>query len=768
MLLISNNARSKLASGITSGDTSLTVLSGEGSKFPSPSGGDFFWCTLEDPNASVNEIVKVTARSGDTFTIVRGQDGTTAQAWNANDTVSLRYTRGTLDTLRLESQTNAYTYVTSGGSNNAYTATLTPAVTSLASGLQVKFKANFTNTGPATLAVNGLTAKPIRKFGGVPLHDGDIQINQIVWVIYDSTLDYFQMLSGPQYVGSFSTQFFSGDGSTTTFTLNKSVASSESIGVFVSGVYQAPTQAYNVTGGTTLEFTSAPGAGTNNIVVWYVARQAYSASSYSMDTFSGNGSTTVFTMSNAPISAQTIMVFVSGVYQAPESDYTVSGTTLTFTVAPPSGTNNIRVVHFAVLDVAVPSDGAVTPIKTQNVILKNTFTDLHLQTHPDQSDSLSKVMLVQASQIVMDDGTVVPSWDRLVADITVSGAGGLDTGTELASTWYEIYAIRKSSDGTKNLLLHRAKDYMNDVSYQSPTDASLGLRLADNTTDKIAQSWLTVTAGKVEFVEVTLKRNGSPSGYYWITIEADSSGSPSGTPLATSDKYDASRLPTSSLRIRIPFRSPASLSSSTTYWLVLQGDYSKSSTNNISWDGHSTSQYANGKTRSFNGSTWSDATTIVDATFTIYVTRNETSVTMPSGYDQKCLVGYVYNNSSSNFRRMVAYDREVMYTDSSSYSLGTNTTVPVLVNLSESVPPVPVNIEFGYARVAGIGVTGIGRTEATDLTVANNSEDSVYMTNAMTSSLYIGRCRLLTEKYQFVYKVSNESDGNTTVLGYKW
>ena len=63
--------------------------------------------------------------------------------------------------------------------------------------------------------------------------------------------------------------------------------------------------------------------------------------------FNGDGSTTDFTLDVAPSSTLDIEVFVGNVRQDPNSAYTLSGTTLTFTGAPPSGTNNIYVVHQA-------------------------------------------------------------------------------------------------------------------------------------------------------------------------------------------------------------------------------------------------------------------------------------------------------------------------------------------------------------------------------------------------------------------------------------
>ncbi len=73
------------------------------------------------------------------------------------------------------------------------------------------------------------------------------------------------------------------------------------------------------------------------------------------DRFDGDASETAFTLSKAPSSVFDIEVFVGNVRQDPNSAYTVSGTTLTFTGAPPSGTNNIYVVHQA------KAVGTITP-----------------------------------------------------------------------------------------------------------------------------------------------------------------------------------------------------------------------------------------------------------------------------------------------------------------------------------------------------------------------------------------------------------------------
>ena len=61
--------------------------------------------------------------------------------------------------------------------------------------------------------------------------------------------------------------------------------------------------------------------------------------------FSGDNSTVNFTLSQTTANANELEVFVGNVRQDPHSAYTVSGTTLSFTAAPPTGTNNIYVVY---------------------------------------------------------------------------------------------------------------------------------------------------------------------------------------------------------------------------------------------------------------------------------------------------------------------------------------------------------------------------------------------------------------------------------------
>lgn len=171
--------------------------------------------------------------------------------------------------LRKDAIQNGGDYATSGGSANAYTLAIDAQITAYAAGQVFKFKANFQNTSAATLNVNSIGAKTIKKNVSTDLAPGDIQVDQIVTVVYDGT--NLQMLGG---VGSSSTFDFGtgadGDATisgatslsrdmyynnltvTNTFTLNPS-----GYRIFVKGVLN------NQAGGTIARNGNAGGTGSN-------------------------------------------------------------------------------------------------------------------------------------------------------------------------------------------------------------------------------------------------------------------------------------------------------------------------------------------------------------------------------------------------------------------------------------------------------------------------------------------------------------------------
>lgn len=125
---------------------------------------------------------------------------------------------------------------------------------------------------------------------------------------------------------------------------------------------------------------------------------------FPVDYKSGNGSATAFTLSVAPASVNSIDVQISGVSQSPQT-YSVSGTTLTFSAAPPTGTNNIVVRHLGIAGIPnVPAAGSVQTAQLGNITNIASSTSLTLQTGSTPTTAIT----VDASQNV-GIGTTNPS-----------------------------------------------------------------------------------------------------------------------------------------------------------------------------------------------------------------------------------------------------------------------------------------------------------------------------------------------------------------------
>ena len=179
--------------------------------------------------------------------------------------------------------------------------------------------------------------------------------------------------TGPTF-GTFDKQLITGDGSTATFTLDFPVAQAGQLLVSMDGIVQEPSFAYNISlssGSPKITFASAPANGARIFIV-YLGRSSISMvsalASPHIDEFNGNDSTTAFTLTQVPSgsSANNLLVFVDNVYQRYGSSYayTVNGATLTFTAAPPSGTNNIQVIQLSQANtINTVADSTVTKAK---------------------------------------------------------------------------------------------------------------------------------------------------------------------------------------------------------------------------------------------------------------------------------------------------------------------------------------------------------------------------------------------------------------------
>ena len=200
---------------------------------------------------------------------------------------------------------------------------------------------------------------------------------------------------------SFAKNTFTGDGSTTAFTLSTTMTNEDGLIVFIDGVYQAD-NVYTVSG-TTLTFATAPA--NSRVIEVFQLEGGIVGTAPSVDTMTGDGSDTTLALSVTPSSENQTFVTIDGVVQHKDT-YSISGSTLTFSAAPPTGTK-VECVTF--------SNVAVT-----------TFQD---------ADGDTKVQVEESSdedKIRFDTGgterAVIDSSGLTVGDITINGSTISDSG----------------------------------------------------------------------------------------------------------------------------------------------------------------------------------------------------------------------------------------------------------------------------------------------------------------------------------------------------
>ena len=319
-----NNAATTLAAGINSSATSISVT--DGSVFPSLSSGEHFYCTFDDTTNT--EIVKVTARSGNTLTVVRGQDDTTARAFSSGDKAELRVVAALLEDVKTE-------------------------VTS-------------------TLSVDTFTS----------------------------------------------------DGTSAAFTLSQAPSSEDNLIVFIEGVYQNPGDF--TLSGTTLTLDAVP-PNTRKVVAYHVSA-AVSGNNLNHDQFTYSaGNAPQFTLSIAPIHENNTQVFIDGVYQQKDS-YAVSGSTLTLDASPANGAT-VEVMTFTQTDVntlpasfvsgltqvtAVGADHFMIFDATDNALKKSLVSDvLESATSISTSADATAITIDSSENVTFTNNVIIP------ADLTV-------------------------------------------------------------------------------------------------------------------------------------------------------------------------------------------------------------------------------------------------------------------------------------------------------------------------------------------------------------
>ena len=161
-------------------------------------------------------------------------------------------------------------------------------------------------------------------------------------------------IDGRTSYSPFTTDLFTTANATTTdFVLSVTPSSEDNLIVFVEGVYQNK-NSYSLSSNT-LTLSGAPGSGEE--VVVHIVSDLVSGQSLVRNNFTGDGSTTAFTLTLAPMNENNTFVYMDGVYQE-KSEYSVSGTTLTFGAAPANG-DSIEVIIPKTTELQQPAVGSI-------------------------------------------------------------------------------------------------------------------------------------------------------------------------------------------------------------------------------------------------------------------------------------------------------------------------------------------------------------------------------------------------------------------------
>ena len=169
------------------------------------------------------------------------------------------------------------------------------------------------------------------------------------------------------------------------------------------------------------------------------------------DSFSGNGSTTAFTLSTAPSSEEHLLVFIDATFQNRDS-FTISGTTITFDTAPDNG-SSVRVYHIIPGSV---DDGVLTVAKfaADTLVLESegissNDNDTTIPTSAAVKDYVDTQITAEDLDITTDSGTIAIDLDS--ETLTISGGTGLDSSATGNAVTLAIDSTVTTLTGTQTL-----------------------------------------------------------------------------------------------------------------------------------------------------------------------------------------------------------------------------------------------------------------------------------------------------------------------------
>ena len=188
--------------------------------------------------------------------------------------------------------------------------------------------------------------------------------------------------------GNFEVQLLTPDSTTTTFNLTYGVGAAGSILVVYGGIVQLPGTSYSIGGGgNTIVFSEAPVTGTTLYLV-YLGKQLSvprtAGQEITKETFSGDGTTTSFTLVNGPTIPAGIMVFVDGIQQreGAGNNFVSTGSTVVFSAAPDSGAEiDVYTLVKERISIDAVADGSISRAKLQAGIQKTVGQYVEITTN---------------------------------------------------------------------------------------------------------------------------------------------------------------------------------------------------------------------------------------------------------------------------------------------------------------------------------------------------------------------------------------------------
>lgn len=241
---------------------------------------------------------------------------------------------------------------------------------------------------------------------------------------------------------------FTGDGVSTSFPLTEDPTVIGNVYVTVGGVGQLPVLDFNLINGS-LDFTTAPPVGAKVLAHYGEAPSGTNPTGApvtfvpTVQSLSGDGTTTAFTLNNNPGSAAALVIRISGAVQTPGTDFNVSGTTLTFTDAPPAGTGNIVVQDF----------GAAVPVGAASASSVAYLDSTKLDQYLGPASGSAALRMDLATGNLGLGGAPGVKFDVLGADgvrARVLASAGGTAGLLLSSAGATAYAI-KAGNGDSSL-----------------------------------------------------------------------------------------------------------------------------------------------------------------------------------------------------------------------------------------------------------------------------------------------------------------------------